>query len=51
MTERKRFSQEKVNTFFKRSRNMGTSFLEEQLANAKTEKERKRIKRLLKDFS
>jgi len=49
--KRARFEQEEVNDFFEESRQCGTSFLEEALKNAKTEKERKRIKRLLKDFS
>ena len=49
--KKRKLSQDKVNDFFEGSRKMGNSFLEEQLKKAKTEKERKRIKRLLKDFS
>jgi len=49
--KKKKFEQEEVNKFFEKSRAAGNSFLEEQLKNAKTEKERKRIRRLLKDFS
>lgn len=48
---KKKFEQKEVNDFFKKSRAVGNSFLEEKLKNAKTEKERKRIRRLLKDFS
>lgn len=51
MRKTKKFAQKKVNDFFDDCRNMGNSFLENALKNAKTEKERKRIKRLLKDFS
>jgi len=43
--------EDRVNNFFERSRASGNSYLEEQLKNARTEKERKRIRRLLKDFS
>ena len=46
-----KFKQKEVNEFFEKSKSAGQYFLEEQLAVAKTEKERKRIKRLLKDFS
>lgn len=46
-----KFSQPKVNEFFEKSRVAGNTFLEDALKNAKTEKERKRIKKLLKDFS
>ena len=46
-----KFSQKKVNDFFEKSRVLGNSFLEEQLRNAKTEAEKKRIRKLLKDFS
>ncbi len=48
--KKRRFEQDEVNEFFEESRNVGNSFLKDQLKKAKTEKERKRIKRLLKDF-
>jgi len=49
--KKEKFSQPEVNEFFEASRVAGNSFLEEQLKNAKTESEKKRIRRLLKDFS
>lgn len=49
--KKRKFEQKEVNEFFEKSRMAGNSFLEEQLKNAKTESEKKRIKKLLKDFS
>ena len=40
----------RLNSFFVHSAAAAESFLEEQLQMATTEKERKRIKKLLKDF-
>lgn len=49
--KKKNFEQKGVNEFFEKSRTAGELFLLEQLRIATTEKEKKKIRRLLKDFS
>jgi len=48
---KKKFAQKAVNKFFDDCRENGNSFLQEQLKKAKTESEKKRIRKLLKNFS
>lgn len=48
--KKRRFEQEGVDDFFKESANMAEDYLRRKLKEAKTEDEKKRIKKFLEDF-